>query len=429
MIARAPLELNDTRPAFEVLEAEYRRLLGYPPDHELTERARELSAWARQWYGEHGRPWWYARLAGEVALSEGRVAIDGTTFSSPRLHAMLHEAGADAAALVAVSAGPELEAQARRLWEQGRPDEYFFLEVYGSAVVEALVASASFRLCQWADGRGVAVLPHYSPGYPEWDIADQQRLLDTTRRGARDGDATGIRVLDSGMLQPKKSLLAVFGITPNVAGVERLTALVPCANCSLPGCRYRRTAYRQPMPQIEAVRRAPADAGANGSAVVPVVRPVLTPDAAYSISTRALEKWARERLHLTVTGDRSVEARFRYEGTTCSNTGFPLQFEYHVELASRDRGYAITGARCVPAPGDAGHTRMCEYMIDADGLMGRIAAPPALLGRPLDEVVRWDRAQSPSGCFCTAESRDHKWGLVLEVLHFALARNDTREAP
>ena len=31
------------------------------------------------------------------------------------------------------------------------------------------------RLCAWADGQRLAVLPHYSPGYPEWDIAEQPR--------------------------------------------------------------------------------------------------------------------------------------------------------------------------------------------------------------------------------------------------------------
>ena len=31
----------------------------------------------------------------------------------------------------------------------------------------------------------MAVLPHYSPGYPEWDIGQQPRLLDLIRRAAQ----------------------------------------------------------------------------------------------------------------------------------------------------------------------------------------------------------------------------------------------------
>jgi hypothetical protein len=215
-----------------------------------------------------------------------------------------------------VSAGPQCEAEARRLWDDSRPDEFFFLEVFGSAVVESLVAAVSYRLCAWADEEGLAVLPPYSPGYPEWDVSDQQRLLAVIQGGGRLGRPAEIRALDTGMLVPKKSLLAVFGLTRDVASVRRLTSLVPCETCALPGCRYRRAPHRRSLPSHEAIRRSP---------------PV---------------------------GERP------------------------------------------------------------------------LVGQPLDDVLRWRPAHSPAGCFCTAESRAHKWGLVLEVLHFALSQGDLgSEAP
>ncbi len=55
--------------------------------------------------------------------------------------------------------------------------------MFGSAVVEHLTTTAGARLCAWADGERMAVLPHYSPGYPEWDIAEQPRLF--SLRGPR----------------------------------------------------------------------------------------------------------------------------------------------------------------------------------------------------------------------------------------------------
>ncbi len=58
-----------------------------------------------------------------------------------------------------------------------KPDEYFFLEIYASAVVEHLITTTGARLCAWAERQGMAVLPHYSPGYSEWDIAEQGKLL------------------------------------------------------------------------------------------------------------------------------------------------------------------------------------------------------------------------------------------------------------
>ena len=109
------LEVSDAKPEVAVQDVEYRRLLGYPKDHPLTDRARELSDWARAWYRNHGRPWLYARQASGLALADGRVTIAATTFVSPRLHDSLAEAEADSAALVAVRAGRECEEEAHRL--------------------------------------------------------------------------------------------------------------------------------------------------------------------------------------------------------------------------------------------------------------------------------------------------------------------------
>ena len=414
------LEVGDAKPDVVVQDVEYCRLLGYPKDHPLTDRALELSDWARTWYREHGRPWLYARQAAGLALAGGRVAIEETTFVSTRLHGSLAEAEAESVALVAVSAGRECEEEEHRLWEEGKPDEYFFLEIYGSAVVEALVAGAAFRLCEWADGHGLAVLPHYSPGYPDWDIAEQRKLLDLIGLERAVGLPRDLRVLETGMLQPKKSLLAVFGLTPRIERVQRLTSLVPCTNCSLPACRYRRAPYKHPLRQLEAVHAAPEEESGER----PAGRPPLTRDARYSVSPEVLRRWAEQRLKLRVLADRTVEAHFRYDGTTCSNMGRPLTFDYRIRLSSREDGYAITDLQSAPAPGDDGHTFMCGYIEDAAGLMASIVGEKPLLGHPLEAVLRWPRGRGPAGCYCAASSREHKWGLALETLHYALARED-----
>ncbi len=398
----------DPAPEYTVQESEYARLLGYPRAQPIEGRARELADGAARWFAGRGGTWWYARQVERLALEEGgRVTLDDASFSCRVLHDRLREAGAESAVLVAVSAGPESEEEARRLWEEGKPDEYFFLESYGSAVVEALVAAASFRLCQWADQHRLAVLPHYSPGYPGWDIAEQPRLLDLMLRGCRRPWPGPLRSLDTGMLSPKKALLGVFGITPHVERVRRLTTLVPCHSCSLPGCRYRRAPYRDPRPQMEPERHS--------------VPPSAPPS--YRFNTRALQRWAEERLRLERAADGSVEARFLYEGTTCSNLGQPLAFEYHITLRPGKAGYTIAAARCAPAPGDTGHTFMCEYRADPEGLLARIADDHPLVGRPLDDVLHWPRPDDASGCYCAEPGRQRKWALALEVLHFALARD------
>jgi len=248
------LELTEIRPKVGVLDTEYQRLLGYPKNHSMQGRARELADGARHWYAENGRPWFYARQISELEWAGGKLRIGGTEFSSRRLHNRFAEAPAESVVLVAVSAGPECEEQAQRLWRESKPDEYFFLEIFGSAVVENLITIASGRICAWAEQRGLGVLPHFSPGYSGWDISDQAKLWNLIRPNGARHPGCRLDVLESGMLRPKKSQLAVFGLTKHLEKARSLARLIPCENCSLPECRYRRVPYRHAPPQTEDVR-------------------------------------------------------------------------------------------------------------------------------------------------------------------------------
>ena len=399
------LEHTDARPAVTVTEPEYRRLLGYPPDHDPGERAVELAGRARRWFADHGRPWVYLREV-DLQWQDDGLRLDGVEFRSGQLHRHLAQAGARRALLVAVSAGAACEEHARHLWEEAKPDEYFFLESFGSAVVEHLVAATSGRICGLADSAGLIAVPHYSPGYAGWDVADQNKLFALIARGGTAPFPGPLEVLPSGMLRPKKSLLAVVGLTARTPAALAAARLVPCDACAFSPCRFRRAPYRHAGPP------APALAAAT---------PLTTP-AAYTTNPRALRKWARERVRLAPRADGTLAATFRFDGTTCSNQGRPLAFDYAVTLGTAADGYPILAADCRPAPEDEGHKFMCAYLADAPALLQAIAAEQPLLGRPLDAVLTWSRSPAPSGCHCDAPARAHKWGLALEAIHFALAQ-------
>jgi hypothetical protein len=225
------------------------------------------------------------------------------------------------------------------------------------------------------------------------------------------------------MLRPKKSLLAVFGLTRHTERVARLTNLIPCENCSYLPCQYRRAPYRKaPMnadPELSAISGdVPAEPAPAAVA--------LDVDARYATNTKALERWARERLTLSTRPDGAIAAHFRYDGTTCTNMGRPLAFDYHLVLGPRDTGYVIREQRCEPAPGDDGYTRMCRYMSNREHLMGAIDREKPLAGHPLNDVLTWLRPSRSAGCYCEPDSRQHKWGWGLETIHFALSRDVNR---
>ncbi len=247
------LELAETARNVKVQESEYQRLLGFPRNHAMQGRARELANAARQWYAENGRAWFYAREANALKLANGKLRIGETEFSSQRLHDQFASARAQSAVLVAVSAGPECEEHAQQLWRESKLDEYFFLEMFGAAVVECLVTVASGRICGWADRNGAAILPHYSPGYSGWDVSDQVKLWKLFRENGTPQVNGTLDVLETGMLRPKKSLLAVFGVTRHLEKARQQAKLIPCDRCSLPHCQYRRSPYQHAPQPAEGV--------------------------------------------------------------------------------------------------------------------------------------------------------------------------------
>lgn len=423
------IELVDTLPDINVQPAEYKRLLGYPRDRVLDGRARELAEWARNWYAKNGKPWVYVREAKQFELINGSILIDGVSFASPKLQKTLNDAEAHGVIIAAVSAGPELEAESQRLWLEEKPDEYFFLEIFGSAVVEHLMTMTGARLCAWADSHKMAVLPHYSPGYPEWEIDQQPRLLELVNRTANQPLPGKIDVLESGMLKPKKSLIAVFGLTNHVDRVRKLTDLVPCENCSFGSCQYRRVPYRRAPEFSKSESPAPREEPASETAArEPVQIATLPRDAKYAVNPRALDRWMADRLTIATNDDRTITAVFKYEGSTCSNMGRAIRFVYHVKLGPREDGYPIKEMTCGPAPGDEGHRYMCRYMTNAEHLMVAIDHEKPLLGQSINDVLAWQRPGMSPSCYCEPSSRKHKWGLVLETIHYALVKREDQIA-
>lgn len=236
-------ERLDLAPTPEVSDEEFRRLLGYPADRELSERAVELMGEARAWFAAHGRPWTTWREL-SVEDRDGELRLDGVSVRSAKLRTRWARLRAERVVAVLGCAGAATEEQARRLWEDGKPDEYFFLETFGSAVVEALITQAAGAVCAQAEAEGWTAVPRYSPGFPGWEISDQVELF-AVARGSRVYEwPDPIEVLSSGMLRPKKSQLALIGLRRRTEGDVPEASSNPCGQCSLARCDFRRKPYR-----------------------------------------------------------------------------------------------------------------------------------------------------------------------------------------
>ena len=403
------IEKLDLNPIVSVPELEFRRLLGYPAGEEPGDRAKVLARATRDWYAPRGDPWLYLR-EGSLEISQERLRIDGIEFVSPKLLDYLHTAGVRTVILAAVSAGTAIVDHASKLWREAKPDEYFFAEVYGAAVVEYLVASLNGIICDLAADRNLMAIPHYSPGYSGWEITEQERLFTLVSTGARVDFPRSLEVLPSGMLRPKKALLGVFGLIERTPDALAAPALVPCERCAFEPCQYRRGPY---VHSAVAIEESPPVNAAVG----------------YTVSRKALAKWAEQRVRFSGLPGGRIMATFRFDGSTCSNMGQPLAFDYSVVLASAREEHRILDATCRPASDDNGHAHQCGYLRNPAQFTASIAEPPEILGRPLDGVMAWKRETRQSGCYCDQASRTHKWGLALETIHYALRHTQARIPP
>ena len=242
MSALTTLEPSPVDMAAEVTPEEYARLLLIPrhklQEEDLAERARG----ARAWYAEHGRPWIGARRVDIAALDAGGVRLaTGQSFASTTLAERLRAADSHAVVAVAATAGPEAEAEYKRHWNEGRPDEGFFVERFAVGVTEQLVRHASVWACRAGEAEGETALFHASPGCGSWPLEEQARLM-SVLAGEGESRLGPVQMWPSGALRPAQSVLALVALT------RRQVAPTPadgCRSCDLTPCSFRRAPYRR----------------------------------------------------------------------------------------------------------------------------------------------------------------------------------------
>jgi hypothetical protein len=254
--AASILAVSAADAAAGVTDAEFGRLLGIPRGREMAAEIGERAGLARRWYAEHGQPFVALRRMALVSAAAGSVTLEtGEVIGGAALAERLRDGEAHALVALAVSAGPEVAAEAARLWADDRPDEWYFLDRFAAAIAEQLVWQASAALCGDATAAGEGLLPHLSPGCGRWEISAQHELMallcadqpPSPADPPTDGE-DGLRMpvlgpmtlLASGAIRPQHSLLAALGVT------RRAIVATPessCRSCYRARCRFRRAPH------------------------------------------------------------------------------------------------------------------------------------------------------------------------------------------
>lgn len=133
------------------------------------------------------------------------------------------------AAWFACTAGEEISATTRSLMQEGDMIKGYVVDVLANAVVEEAMDRIQGNLSKHMEKEGLKITNRYSPGYCDWDIAEQQKLFSLLPEGF-----LGISLSSSSLMHPMKSVSGIIGI-----GREVKFNQYTCNFCDDANCIYR----------------------------------------------------------------------------------------------------------------------------------------------------------------------------------------------
>src|SRR5262249_50863725 len=132
--------------------------------------------------------------------------------------------------------GDALERRVSELWEARELPLAMMLDSVGSGAVESLAEYVNDLLCQEGLARGMKVTNRVSPGYGDWDVAEQARLWRLCP-----GTAVGVDINAACFMTPTKTITLLVGAGPHARVDDYFSQ---CARCWMQGCAYRRAPAR-----------------------------------------------------------------------------------------------------------------------------------------------------------------------------------------
>ena len=144
--------------------------------------------------------------------------------------------GAEAYALFICTSGTEFEAFQQRLKQEGDMVRVFIADALGSVIAEKCADQMERTLQENIDKLGWKHTNRFSPGYCGWHVAQQQVLFPLF-----DGHTCGVRLTDSSLMVPIKSVSGIIGVGQEVRKLD-----YTCGLCTFEKC-YKRKKRKSPI--------------------------------------------------------------------------------------------------------------------------------------------------------------------------------------
>jgi len=136
------------------------------------------------------------------------------------------------AVIFVATIGQSLEGRVAQLMEEGQILKPTILDAIGSEAAEKTACHLQERVREFAALSGAEITLRYSPGYCDWDIAQQSILFE-----AMDSAPNGVSLSEECLMVPLKSVSGIIGLG---WGEKRRLRLSPCWFCTKQDCKNRR---------------------------------------------------------------------------------------------------------------------------------------------------------------------------------------------
>ncbi len=163
-----------------------------------------------------------------IEIKNGKLVANSIELS-PGRKITSYLRNAEYGALFIATVGDGLEKMGQNELLHGDLLKGYYLDLLGSLTVEKLMDKFQNEFAAELKNEGLQITNRYSPGYCEWLVSDQQQLFELIKQ-----NRCGVRLNDSALMQPMKSISGIIGIGKQVKFQKH-----SCDICNNENCVYR----------------------------------------------------------------------------------------------------------------------------------------------------------------------------------------------
>lgn len=152
-----------------------------------------------------------------------------------------HLCQAQKVVIIAATIGEEVEEEISRRFQLGEYTLALLMDAACTTAVEQVADDMEKTIIYYIQKQGLVPRWRFSPGYGDWPLKAQRRMLELSK-----AESIGMKLTDSLMLMPRKSITAIIGLVAKKDAEEHNNR--GCQNCDNLGCNFRSKAY---MPKVE----------------------------------------------------------------------------------------------------------------------------------------------------------------------------------